>query len=1054
MKNLLLFGPLLWLRRILLFVLVLLVILGLVLFFAANSPLAIKKVADTYAGDYNISYDAIRGNALTGIEIDNLQFNKNKLAKKVTLKWNPNTLAAKTITVNTLHIEDANVDVIKGMIASLSTQNNTSSAEDNASQFDFSIDAKNIDITLMPFIQNNISVSKARLRSDALVYKEDAFRVDNLDFTLDTNMTDISLQGSMKEQVVTLHQLEVNDANLTALVALFSNDSNKTATDNTEQKKRPNIFIPKMVKVENLHTNILPFTYEPVKVKQIILNANDISFDVAHLVLEDARLELNGTTNLSNVHYKGAAHNNHLLGSIHLTPNNRLYKRYGLPLRKEAIAQIIVDFNASKEYVVADVKAKGKHILKGKKGEFNVDVNRLTSHVTYDINSSHLKADTKAQVSTPYAKDIALTNLFTMNETMQYKGEVNVKKLIGIDEKLTQPLTDLKVIYSGDEKSIQTKLSSKALKGTFESKDFQTGQVHLETIKPLVVNELVALPKELKDTKVNLIADAPLDFKHLDTIAAKVKLASNVVNMHADVGYGKNIELKGQIEIPKESLLKAYSKEVKWEALSPLDTSVKLSDASLALKLTSKALQADVDYGRTLGNVKGKVNLGGLVTTLSGKAQQKLKMQTKITSMKALGKNIATLYAVEELPPIEGKIDATLLVDKLKTAQFVLSSPKLTYKADRKTKHIIKDVNLVASMDASKIVLKSYKGTFNKQKYFSTKTAVITLGDNINVSNFWLNDTLNITGNYNTKNKKGNFIADAKNFHIKDKVADIQTQIHLKTELDGNNTTVQGKIVLLKGKITPDLQAGRSFATDSDIIILQEMQKKKKSAFMDNLTLVLKVETKEALRLKQGPINIRLKPDFTINKDKGGEILYLGSVELLKGGTYIFQEKRFVLGKSFVYFTGDVNKPLLDIKANYQSVKYLITIAISGIPAEPNITFSSTPSLSREQILSVILFDTEAGGDTQNGNDMMKMMGGAMAKAALADAGIAVDHLAFGEGNSIEVGKKLTNKITVIYINGDVPKVRLKYQHSKRTESVIEVNEASQSYDIIYKRDF
>jgi translocation and assembly module TamB len=223
---------------------------------------------------------------------------------------------------------------------------------------------------------------------------------------------------------------------------------------------------------------------------------------------------------------------------------------------------------------------------------------------------------------------------------------------------------------------------------------------------------------------------------------------------------------------------------------------------------------------------------------------------------------------------------------------------------------------------------------------------------------------------------------------------------------------------------------------------------------MDNLTLVLKIETKEALRLKQGPINIRLKPDFTINKDKGGELLYLGSVELRKGGTYIFQEKRFVLGRSFVYFTGDVNKPVLDMKANYKSINHLITIAITGTPATPNINFSSNPSLTREQILSVILFDSEVGGDTQSGNDMMKMMGGAMAKAALADAGIAVDHLAFGEGNSIEVGKKLTNKITVIYINAEVPKVKLKYQHGKRTESVIGVSEESQSIDIIYKRDF
>lgn len=1055
MKNQLFFAPLLWLRKILLFVLVLLIILGLLLFFVANSPLAIKKVADIFAGDYNITYDDIKGSVLSGIEIENLQFQNKKLAKKIKLKWNPNTLVAKTITINTLDIEDANVDVIKGMIASFSTEENASGIEDNASSFDYAIKINNIELSLLPFIQNNIAIGKATLKSKMISYKTDAFYVDDLDFVLDTNISNLTLKGSMKEQIAMLSNLNLRDVNLSALIALFPTESNASKETNTSrEEKSASIFIPKRVKVDKIDTNILPFTYSPVEVKQITFGASDVVFDVEHLVLVDATLELNGTTNLSNATYKGSAHKNKVLGTINLTPNHRLYKRYGLPLRKEAIAHVIVDFNASSERVVANVQAKGKNILEGKKGAFNVDINRFFSHVVYDMNSSYLTADTKAFITTPYAENIELTNIFMKNKKISYKGEAKVKKLMGFDEKLTTPLNDLKVLYRGDDKSIQTKLNSRAFKGTFDSKDFKTAHVHLETIAPIELSKLVTLPKELNTAKVNLVADAPLDFSKLSTINTKVKVTSNVLNINANVGYGKNIEVKGKVDIPKESLLKTYNKEVKWETLSPVDAHAKLSDASLALKLKAKALHADVNYAPQQGKVNGSINIGGLVTHISGNTKQKLKIQTKITSMKALVKNISTLYPLDALPPVEGSLTATLLVDKLKTAELTLTSPKLIYKADKMSKHTIKNVKLVAQMDASKIILKSYQGILNKQKYFSTKKAVIILGDTIKVSNLWVNDSLHIAGNYNTQNKKGTFIADAKNFHIKDKIADIYTKIHLKTKLDGNNTTVQGKIVLLKGRITPDLQAGHTFATDSDIIILQEIKKKQKSPFMQNLTLALKIETKKALRLKKGPINVRLKPDFTINKDKGGELLYLGSVELLKGGSYVFQEKRFVLGKSFVYFTGDVTKPLLDIKANYQAINYLITIAISGTPAEPNITFSSSPALTREQILSVILFDSEAGGDTHSGTDMMKMMGGAMAKAALSDVGISVDHLVFGEGNSVEVGKKLTNKITVIYINGVVPKIKLKYQHSKHTESVIGVSEESQSYDIIYKKDF
>jgi translocation and assembly module TamB len=82
------------------------------------------------------------------------------------------------------------------------------------------------------------------------------------------------------------------------------------------------------------------------------------------------------------------------------------------------------------------------------------------------------------------------------------------------------------------------------------------------------------------------------------------------------------------------------------------------------------------------------------------------------------------------------------------------------------------------------------------------------------------------------------------------------------------------------------------------------------------------------------------------------------------------------------------------------------------------------------------------------------MMGGAMAKSALSNLGVQLDHLVLGVGNSIEVGKKLTDEITIIYVNDEISSVKLKYEHGKRTESIFGASEESFSYDIIYKRDF
>ena len=1059
MKNLLLYGPILWFRKIIIFLLVLLVLFAFVLYFAANSPLAIKKAADVFAKDYNISYDAIEGNALTGIEIQHPRFKNEALAKSITLKWNPNTLANKVISVQKLHIEKANVEVIKTLIASFSAEENEKqvSKEESNSSFDFKVDTKDIDISLEPFVQSNILVNKATLTSDKIVYTKDTFSVDNVVFALDTNITNILLKGSMKEQEAKLSLVQLKDVNLSAILPLFASDENNTKeekrnTPSTEES--PNIFIPKVVKIDQISTNILAFEYEPIKVKEIVLDAKNVIFDEENLILKDADIELNTTANLSDLHYKGNAHNNHLLGNINLTPHSKLYEKYSIPLRKEAISNITIDFDASKEDIIADVKTKGKQILKAKKGSFNVDVDSFISHLKYDINTSHLKADTKALVHTPYAKNIRLKNTFILDKTIHYTGEAEVKRVIGIDSKFTKPLENLHITYRGTKNSLDAELMTDAFQSTFKTDDFNTGNVHLKSRKPLVLSTLFTLPKELQEAKATLDAEVPLDFKNLSNIHSKVKLQSNVVNIDANVAYAKEIVVNAKVEIPKKSLVRAYSSDVKWDALSPIDTSIKLGKEKLKLKLKAKVLQANVDYMLKQGTLKGKVDVAGLVANISGNTQKILKVNTKISSIKALSKKLSSIYKIDELPPLEGKINASLLIDKLKKAEVVLVAPKLMYHPDKKTKHKIEDVKFVVGMDASKIVLKSYRATFNKQKYFSNKVATVTLGDTLKVDNFWINDELKVTGHYSMKTKQGTFSADAVRFHIKDKHANIETEIHLNTHLDGDDTSITGKIIILKGKIIPATQQGKTFASDSDIIILQRQKNKQKSPFMRNLSLVIKVESKVPLIINKKPMNLRLKPDFNINKEKGGELLYFGDVQIIKGSSYSFEEKRFVLQKSFIYFTGDVNKPVLDIKAKYKTIDHLIKIMVTGTPTAPNVNFTSSPSLTREQILSVILFDSDAAGDTQSGNNMMKMMGGAMAKAALSDVGVKVDHLVFGEGNSIEVGKKLSSKMTVIYINGDMPKVKLKYKHNTHLESEIGASEESQSVDIVYKKDF
>jgi len=276
--------------------------------------------------------------------------------------------------------------------------------------------------------------------------------------------------------------------------------------------------------------------------------------------------------------------------------------------------------------------------------------------------------------------------------------------------------------------------------------------------------------------------------------------------------------------------------------------------------------------------------------------------------------------------------------------------------------------------------------------------------------------------------------------------------VDIKTILDGNKTNVNGEVIILGGTIDYD-SSQKSFASDSDIIIVQDMKEKKDTAFTDNLSVSIHIKTKTPFIHKQGDIDIKSTVDLVVYKAEHAELMVLGTIEILQGGSYTFEGKKFVLNKSYIYFTGNPNKPMLDASVNYRSANHLISIKATGPADVPKIEFSSKPSLTKEQILSIILFDTEAGAGTNTGDDMMRMMGGTMAKSVLSDVGINVDHLVLGEGNSLEVGQKLSEKIMAIF-DTVFARLKVKYRHRKNLESVIGVGAESQSYDIMYTKEF
>lgn len=1172
------------------------VVLIVAIVFATNSSWVIKKAADAFAPEYKISYDDIRGNLFTGVKIDNLKFDGKILSSKITFSWNPSKILYKRVAINKISVESLDVDVVKALIASFPSDDNSSSAP-----LPVVILVGKVHVNVKPFEEQGILFSKTILDVKDVMYANDAIGIAHLKLQVDTNITSVLLEVSLEDGTLLVRNLalknidsealemmfltdntdanvsevtkvksdenktqeinpfipkevhvkkfiasleprlyktakietlsvEVNnlkadiekiiankeksidveyfallfdsnvshlnvygelegetliftdislkDVNTLALQSLFASETNATALENiddnatlieddkkAEETKEENHLVPKYVLLNALNVVILPVKHDPVDIMTLFLNVKDFRFNTKKVLIEEGFVDLNGRTNLSNIVYSGKIKDNQLLGGIVITPLAELFTLYNLPISREAIGKINIDIDASQKHIVVDLKASAKQILivdtngsnqsdENASKAFNLDIDSLLSHVVYTIADNTMIADTKIMISTPYAKDVSITNTFLMDTNMSYFGAIKADKLIGMDAKLVKPLNNFSVKYKGDLNSVHTDISSDGLKGSFVSSDFKKGHFHIETTEALKVDKMLVLPGELNGSKVNVAIDVPLDFEKITPLVAKAKISSNIANIDVDISHGELVKAKVTSTIPNNSLLKNFDKNVKWNAISPMVINIDLGKKDAKLKVKSKALSSDILYGFENGKVVGQVRLVGLVLDVKGVSQEKISINANVSSIESLLKSVQSIYTLEDLPSVKGELKLSADILALEQVNLTLSSPKIVYEDNRGAQSVVDDIQIVISANSSKVVLKSYKLSYDKMKFFATKPSIVTMEkENINISELWLNDQLKIMGTYNTKTRQGEISANASKLSIIHKIINMDSAIGIETLLDGDKTSINGKVELLGGEIYYDMGT-KTFPSDSDILIVQDMREEEASVFMDNLSILIHILTKKPLVYKQGPIDIQIKVHLSIHKARGSELQVLGEVNILKGGSYTFEGKKFILNRSNIFFTGNIDKPFLDISIKYQALDHLITIDISGTPTAPSITFFSIPNLSREQILSIILFDSQEGVGTSSGEDMMKMMGGAIAKSALSDLGIKIDHLAVGADGSMEVGKKITDKITFIYAKDVIPQARVMYRHSPRWQSIVYADEQSQGYDIVYRKSF
>ncbi len=1035
----------------------------ILLFATGHSSLATHSLFAKIAPQYHLHYQRIEGNLYNGITLKEVTFEGVPLAKQISLHYNPTALLYKELQITRLKMERVNVDRLKQFVASFQKVDSSEVEEKEDSEhtaYALRVKAHDILLSTEPFAMQGIAIKRAVIRAKKLGVDLADYRVaiDGLQGELSSSLGTIDLRAKTQGRVLHITHLSLLDIDVAGIQGLLTQEQNATTPPTPTEETNSTTPLPfAKVVVEDAKLTLKPETFGGVAVQEAQLGLNEVVIPLQQTPhLASGKVALQVTTDIAQGAYHATIDDNSLHGKMVLIPKARLYKRYQLPLRPGAIKQIDGDVTLTQHQVTAQLSTQAQALLLAKKGAFNLDIKELKSHLRYHFDEHNLSVTSWAEVDTPYAKAIALTNTLHYDGNLTYQGTIADKRLKILDPKLRKLLEGLHLSYRGSAESLQATMKSRTLGARFETQAFDQSHLWVENRRAIRLSSLLSLPKELNATVIRkLQLDAPMRLKSLQ-ITPHLQLQSNLLSLTLDGTYGKVQKLHGEITLPPDTLLKQSQPRIAWERIGKIKVDGRMAGEQARVTLTNHILQGNATYHTKTTQLTTNMTMEGVTIALKGRAKEKLILHTTISALERVTPWVAKLYRSEApLPPLKGGVTIDATLSQMERLDLTLKAPKIRYTPKEQKPQVLRDLQLQIAYQANRVTISRYSLHYNKAKFFATKPSTVILdSDLIRLSKLWVNDSLAIEGEYRPKRQEGRLSLKADRFAIKEEMIDIVTAIDVEAKLKGVESSVNGRIVLLGGSVRPTI-GGKSFAEDSDIVILQEMrQKQQQSPLMKHLQLTLKIEGKKPIYFKQRGVRVALLPDLTLFKERNEKLLYLGAVVLQRGGYYRFEDKKFVLKTSHVYFAGDLEKPLLDIKATYQSVKYLITIAVLGTPTAPQLRFSSDPSLTREQILSVLLFDSEEGGDTHSGDEMMRMMGGAMAKLALSSIGVKLDHLVFGENGTIEVGKKLTNKITVIYINGEDPKIELKVKHSRHTESVIGASQKSESYDIIYKGDF
>ncbi len=1035
------------------------ILLGALTLFALQNPNTLTLFLNYATKQLDLTYSEVRGNLLKNIKVKDIRYKGELLTKEAVIDWNLKALLTASLKIDEISIKKLDIPVTEKWIADL--QQKFHKKRDSSVTKIPTIEVSEIFFSALPFKNEKIEINRIELFAKEIKGDLSHIDVGFFSFLTESNYANITALGKLEKNILSFEKLWLEEIDIAKIRSYLKSAKSPQKTAKKSDILSRQKFI-KEIFAENTIVYIKPLHQGHYRISQSIVALRKLhTADLKHFDAE--KIFIDAVTNMWKLSSEGKIQNNTLYTKANITLIDKYFKRFVPFFNHQAIRPISVDLKVDKDGLSGDLYAKCDNLLIKKYRDLNLTVPKLTAHVDFDFHTLVMKSDLNATVGSRYTPQAYLRGhlYFDKIKKFRYDGNLSIPRVATLPKQLLPLLHQSSITFYGDTKKIEAFLQNRYLTAHYDGSNYIHTLLDIRSIPLKVSKFFPKLPPVLHETEASFTAKVPINFKKFMPLKPRFKLRSNLFDINGSAVIDKKIETLLSVKQSKKSILTKLIPKLRTKNLFPID-----------IRLTYNNTQSDIKIYNRFINAALKHNFNNAYTDLSliknahsfhlaGNLYEDCNITFKTSSLREFQDLAHRFYRFKKLP-LDGDIRLDTTLHKLRDADATLKGKWFVYEYKPNRFLFAEKINISAAYRNKKLRLKRYFfSTFldRDRIFFANKSSYARLQANtVFIEKFYINDFAYLTGRYNYAKKRGTLKLKTKNYHYNDLEGDIHFDADLDILLSPENTDIEGEITLNRGTIT---YAPRKehYVQDEDIIILQNQKVVVKEK--DKLSLDISILSKRPIRYKVPNTDLKLDVDLKIWKEINKELELLGMVKILSG-THMQGGKEFELEPGEILFGGSALNPYLNIRAIHYSEPYTIYVNINGQLDSPIINFSATPYLSQSDILSLLLFssttDELLSGNQDTSRTAISMFGSLFAKEIVQNFGIKLDKLVLTtteEGKlGVELGKKISRKVTLIYINDIVQTIKIRYKLSDHFESDFIFSPDNSGIDLIYKDEY